>query len=86
MIFLSVQTEGKRGIKIPNRRNQSGYEQSFKIYECKDCSDCPLKPQCTKVKGNRQIHWNPIYEVMKAKEKAALVIRKPLSTHNEKLR
>src|SRR5690606_15171696 len=55
-----------------NRKNQSGYEQSFKIYECEDCSNCPLKPQCTKAKGNRQIHWNPIYEEMKAKAKSAL--------------
>src|SRR5690625_491866 len=58
--------------KYLNRKNQSGYEQSYKIYECEDCSDCPLKPQCTKAKGNRQIHWNPIYEEMKAKAKAAL--------------
>ncbi|MDA3129376.1 transposase [Aliibacillus thermotolerans] len=35
-------------------------------------ADCPLKPQCTKAKGNRQVHWNPIFEEMKAKAKAAL--------------
>ena len=58
--------------KYLNKKNQSGYEQSYKIYECEDCSDCPLKPQCTKAKGNRQVHWNPIYEEMKAKAKAAL--------------
>ena len=55
-----------------NKKNASGYEQSLKIYECEDCSDCPLKALCTKAKGNRQVQWNPIYEEMKAKAKAAL--------------
>ncbi|BAQ10201.1 transposase [Bacillus sp. OxB-1] len=58
--------------KYQNKKNASGFQQSFKIYECEDCSDCPLKPQCTKAKGNRQVHWNPIYEEMKAKAKTAL--------------
>ncbi|MGG3644332.1 transposase, partial [Bacillus gobiensis] len=58
--------------KYQQKKNASGYEQSYKIYECEDCTDCPLKPQCTKAKGNRQVHWNTIYEEMKAKAKAAL--------------
>jgi hypothetical protein len=58
--------------KYLNKKNQSGYMQSFKIYECEDCTDCPLKTQCTKAKGNRQVHWNTIFEEMKAKAKAAL--------------
>lgn len=58
--------------RYSKRKNKSGYEQDFKIYECEDCTDCPLKSLCTKSKGNRQIYWNPIYEEMKAKAKAAL--------------
>ncbi|KEF38794.1 transposase, IS4 family [Schinkia azotoformans MEV2011] len=58
--------------KYQNKKNKSGYEQSFKIYECEDCTDCPLKEQCTKAKGNRQVHWNTIFEEMKAKAKTAL--------------
>lgn len=58
--------------KYQNRKNASGFEQSYKIYECEDCSDCPLKAQCTKAKGNRQVHLNPIFEEMKAKAKTAL--------------
>ncbi|MDA3131072.1 transposase, partial [Aliibacillus thermotolerans] len=65
------------GRKVPfknyrNAKNASGYVQSYKVYECEDCTDCPLKPQCTKAKDNRQVHWNPIFEEMKAKAKAAL--------------
>jgi hypothetical protein len=58
--------------KYQNKKNPSGYEQSFKIYECEDCTDCPLKAQCTKAKGNRQVHWNTVFEEMKAKAKTAL--------------
>lgn len=58
--------------RYQNKKNSSGFEQSYKIYECEDCSDCPLKNLCTKAKGNRQVHWNPIFEEMKAKAKTAL--------------
>ena len=58
--------------KYQTKKNGSGFEQSYKIYECEDCPDCPLKAQCTKAKGNRQVHWNTIFEEMKAKAKAAL--------------
>lgn len=58
--------------KYLNKKNVSGYVQSLKVYECEDCSDCPLKALCTKAKGNRQVQWNPIFEEMKAKAKAAL--------------
>lgn len=58
--------------KYQNKKNRSGYVQSFKIYECEDCANCPLKAQCTRAKGNRQVHWNTIFEEMKAKAKTAL--------------
>ena len=38
-----------------NKKNASGFVQSFKIYECEDCTACPLKEKCTKEKGNRQV-------------------------------
>ncbi|WP_199925726.1 IS1182 family transposase [Paenibacillus bouchesdurhonensis] len=58
--------------KYQTKKNRSGLEQSFKIYECEDCSDCPLKQACTTAKGNRQVHWNTIWEELKAKAKTAL--------------
>lgn len=58
--------------KYQTKKNASGLEQSFKIYECEDCSNCPFKPNCTKAKGNHQIHWNTILEELKAKAKSAL--------------
>lgn len=58
--------------KYQIKKNSSGHEQSYKIYECEDCTDCPLKAQCTKAKGNRQVHWTTVFEEMKAKAKATL--------------
>ncbi|WP_163978819.1 transposase [Paenibacillus alvei] len=58
--------------KYQTKTNASGLEQSFKIYECDDCSDCPFKASCSKAKGNRQVHWNTIWGEMKAKAKKAL--------------
>ncbi len=38
----------------------NGYTGQYDLYECVDCSQCELKPECTRAKGNRQIHvnWN----------------------------
>ncbi|MEK5324204.1 transposase [Aeribacillus sp. FSL M8-0254] len=69
-IVFFARTEGRFRLKIP--KESVWLEQSYKIYECEDCTDCPLKAQCTKAKGNRQVHWNTIFEEMKAKAKAAL--------------
>jgi transposase len=33
----------------------NGFQTSRRVYECEDCTGCPLKEQCTKAKGNRQI-------------------------------
>jgi hypothetical protein len=33
----------------------NGYLTHRHIYECHQCSECPLKPECTKAKGNRTI-------------------------------
>jgi transposase len=58
--------------KYQTKKNASGLEQSFKIYECEECGECPFKASCTKAKGNRQVHWNTIWEELKAKAKEAL--------------
>lgn len=36
-------------------RSENGFESQRQIYECEDCSQCPLKEKCTKAAGNRQI-------------------------------
>lgn len=58
--------------KYMTRTDHYGYKRDFKIYECEDCSGCPFKAKCTKAKGNRQVHYNPVYEEVKAKARQAL--------------
>jgi transposase len=36
-------------------RSENGYLSERRYYECSECATCPLKPQCTKAKGNRCI-------------------------------
>ncbi len=41
------------------RITANGYRTTVRRYECESCSDCPLKPQCTRSKWNRRIEINP---------------------------
>ncbi|OLN22342.1 transposase, partial [Domibacillus antri] len=58
--------------RYSRRTDQNGQVRDFKIYECEDCTECPMKPQCTKAKGNRQVHVNTVYEEMKGKARRSL--------------
>ena len=40
------------------RTTELGYESKVDKYECEDCSDCQLKSECTKARGNREIEVN----------------------------
>ena len=44
-----------KAIKVSKRKTTSGYESEITTYRCEDCTECPMKAQCTKAKGNRQI-------------------------------
>ena len=41
-------------------KTKSGYQQTYSVYEAKNCAGCPLKGACHKSKTNRkvQINWN----------------------------
>jgi len=41
-------------------RTKSGYQQTYSVYEAKNCKGCPLRGACHKSKTNRkvQINWN----------------------------
>ena len=38
------------------RKNKNGFESEITYYVCDDCSGCPHKKNCTRAKGNRQLH------------------------------
>ncbi|MBC6315556.1 transposase [Listeria grandensis] len=51
-----------------------GYARDFKVYECEDCSDCPLRAACTTAKSgkNRKIYYNPVWEELKNRARRSL--------------
>lgn len=40
---------------IAHRTYANGYHSEVTVYECEDCSNCPLKSKCTKAQGNRKM-------------------------------
>ena len=52
---------------VSNRTDCYGFTRSFKVYECEDCSGCPLRSMCTKAKegNNRRILYNQKWEQQK---------------------
>src|SRR5690606_16219378 len=72
-IYLSVQTVGRSGSRNTCRKriNQAISKISGST-SAKTVATVLLKKLCTKAKGNRQVHWNPIYEEMKAKARKVL--------------
>jgi hypothetical protein len=49
------------------RKTTSGYEQTLKKYQAKNCQSCPLNGACHKSKGNRVVEIN--HSLKKHKEK-----------------
>ncbi|WP_404458852.1 IS1182 family transposase [Oceanobacillus kapialis] len=50
---------------LSNRKDKTGFKRTFRVYECEDCSGCPLRDQCTKAKENRKIYYNAHWEQQK---------------------
>ncbi|SNV60504.1 transposase [Staphylococcus simiae] len=50
------------------RNDKYGFKRDFKLYECDDCTDCPLKHQCMKSKSktNKKIMKNYNWEYFKS--------------------
>jgi hypothetical protein len=54
-------------------KSKNEYESTIKIYECMDCVSCPMKPECTKAKGNREIQINERLNELKAEMREKLM-------------
>ena len=50
-----------------NRTDRYGFTREFKVYECEDCSGCPIRDRCTKAKegNNRKVYINEKWESQK---------------------
>jgi len=61
-----------RFIRQEKRCTASGYQQTVSIYRATRCERCPLRGQCHKSKGNRQIEVNHTLDDYKARTRALL--------------
>ncbi len=70
-------------------KTSNGYLSQRRYYECDQCAACPLKPQCTKARGNRRIQHS--LELRRYRQQARLnltsqqgiALRKKRSTEPE---
>lgn len=60
-------------IGTSKRRTTSGFEQTYTQYQARNCTDCPLRGQCHKAKGNRIIEINHNLRVHKQKVRKNLL-------------
>ena len=68
------------------RTDQIGFKREFKIYECEDCSGCPLRSSCTKAKegNNRKFMVNEKWEQQKEYVRAKLSEEKTGSIYRQR--
>lgn len=52
-------------VNIQKDQTKTGYEVEYRIYQAQDCTDCPLRDQCTRSKGNRTLSVNFRWQELK---------------------
>ena len=67
-----------RFIRQEKRYTASGYEQTLSIYRASQCEGCPLRGQCHKSKGNRQIEVNHTLDGYKERARELLTSQQGL--------
>jgi transposase len=61
-----------RYVQTTPKQSANGFWSERRIYECEDCSQCPVKEACTRAKGNRQIQIGLELERLKHKARENL--------------
>ena len=58
--------------RVSKEKTESGYEIEYRHYRSTSCEECPLKPQCTKAQGNREIKVSMKYLRLKGQARQKL--------------
>ncbi len=72
-----------RFIRQEKRHTASGYQQTVSIYRATRCEGCPLRGQCHKSKGDRQIEVNHTLDDYKARARELLTGEQGLKTQKQ---
>lgn len=70
--------------RLSKEKSESGYKIEYHHYRSASCEGCPLKPQCTKAQGNREVRVSMKYlrlknkagEKLRSEEGYALAVRR----------
>ena len=78
---MKNKTPANRPVPFRNysrRKEKGGFIRDFKIYECEDCRNCPVRRQCTRVKSEqkRKIQVNNNWRYFKAECRKKLLEEK----------
>jgi len=65
-------------------QSENGFESERRVYVCDDCSQCPLKQQCTKAQGNRQIQVSFRLWQMRAQAKEKLLSEQGIALRKQR--
>jgi hypothetical protein len=64
--------------------SENGYLTERRFYECSECATCPLKPQCTRAKGNRRIQVSFKLRAYRQKAKANLLSEQGIALRKQR--
>jgi transposase len=79
--FICCRGKHLKYIFTRQRKSDLGYISQRRVYECEDCSNCPLKSKCTRSIGNRRMEVGLRLNMLKEKATQNL-----LSDKGKKLR
>lgn len=64
-VFICPNDKKLSPVKHRKQITKTGYTQRIKIYECEDCSDCPMAEDCKRSQKNRTIQISEKLEAFK---------------------
>jgi transposase len=65
-------------------QTSNGYLSERRFYECDHCGNCPLKPKCTKAKGNRRIQFSPTLQRYRQQAKQNLTSEQGIALRKQR--
>lgn len=66
------------------RKTKTGFEQTYSLYQAKNCSGCPLRSQCHKGQGNRIVQLNHHLRRLKKKARENLMSEQGLKHRSQR--
>lgn len=75
-IYICPMGQEMQFIGETKKKNSSGFEQTMRKYQAKNCNNCPMNGSCHKSKGNRTIeinrnlnqHKQKVFEILNSEE------------------